>query len=1127
MEASKPWPHDSSEKEATRPRGLVRKPSKLQVSVEVMKCRIGSIRRRPTKKEDEEFRPQKHWMPIYHAVYQNRETALLHFFQNGGSPDDVEGTGMPPICIAAASGHVKIVEMLLEAGADLNATTKTLGETALHIAIRKGHAEIFHLLLARGPDTELRTTKTGETSLHYAASKFGSLSIVVALLKAGAKHDVQDAGNRSAAEAALLSNNLRAAIAIINSAHERGDSLVKEKDMLSKHIEKARFSNVNDLIADVFATLCSPDSTVLMEAINRNDTNLVEMLLRRGDNPDRQTTNGSRPIFTALQNGAVEVIRALIKHNVDVKDRNAGGQSVLQVALESPLIKNKKALFEVFDSLLHKGADATATYPDGSTLLHHAVAPAICHPEIAGKLLERGAKSGVQDIDGNTALHIATHDTSCIRMLLKHGADPYCVNGERLTPLLYATTKITKSAEPDLEPLIKLSNVRNTNAQNRTALHMAASKGLEKTTHGLLRAGSQTAAVDSAKSTPLLLAVVNRQWSIVPHLAILPGANAWGDDGMTALHQIAKCTPRTSEKWSDIVFAVRPFCMSGTSRSMRNRSGATPLIQAVKTLPEEGLPVVEAMLSQNGEKATSRNCIDHEDHKGHVALHYAVTLCKPRFVETLLRHGATFNFEDWTPDKKQFDLSNKSEKMISKHLAQAEWMRRVSLLRRQSNPNPSAPSMFSEILSAQDLTSLLSMGLDPKNLPKSSLGSSLLWIILRQVLLQPPPLQLEQYLHDTMSIALEAGADPNSMTSAVFKRSSTVTKGDLPLPRHPLTFLLEEVPTVDAKLVALLLGNGAKCDIASPYYGGRYPIHAAVKAQSVEMVTTLLAHGADINCQASDGRTPLFIAVQNTSHEIVEALLSSGAKTSIKDKELNTPLHAAASGGNKDIVARLLRARASACRKNAKGLTPRESIPDTVAEGDRESIVMILKGAEEKETKIRQRASESGRTTVQITRSSLPASCGPKVVEDRQSSSMKTKSRPYATLMPQTTSVLVVKEQLSASRPSAQPTSPLLMNPPSNFFASTSDHVTAPASPTLLQEKLLSTSPKSAPSSPLLTVPDSSPHRCHRADSGLGHVDSTTTVEMNTNKSKSMTCTRQSGGELAGWLAVSKLLGDL
>jgi ankyrin repeat protein len=1127
MEAPIPWPHESSDKEFMRPRGLVRKASKLQMSVEVVKCRIGSIRRRPTKKEDGEFRPQKHWTPIYHAVYHDREAALLHFFQNGGSPDDMEGTGLPPICIAAAKGHTKIVEMLLEAGADVNATTKTVGETALHIAIRNGHAEIFHLLLARGPDTESRTIKTGETCLHYAVSKSGSLAVVVALLKAGAKTDIQDTGNRSAAEAALLSNNIQAAIAIINSTRGKNNSLVKEKEMLSKHIEKTRFSTNNDLIADVFATLCGPDSTILVESIKRNDTNLVDMLLERGEDPNRETAKGLRPIFIALENGRVQIIHALIKHNVDVKVRRSDDQSVLQVALESPLVQNKKALFEVFDSLLSKGADETATYPDGSTLLHRAVVPTVCHSEIASKLLERGVNSGAQDVNGNTALHFATHDTSCIRVLLKHGADPHCVNGEGLTPLLYAITKASKATELDLESLIRISNVSKTNAQKRTALHIAASKGLEKTTRGLLRAGSQTAAVDSAKSTPILLAVLNRQWSIVPHLAILPGANSWGDDGMTALHQIARSTPQTSETWSDIAFAVRPFCISGTSRSMRNRSGATPLIQAVKTLPEEGLPVVEAMLSQSGERTTSQNCIDHEDHKGCVALYYAVTLCKPRFVETLLRHGATFSFDDWTPNKIQFDLSKKAEKMISKHLAQAEWMRRVSLLRRQSNPNLSAPSVFSEILSAQDLASLLSMGLDPKDLPKSSLGSSLLWIILRQALLQPPPPKLEQYLHDTISIALEAGSDPNSMTSTVSKRSSSVLKGSPPLPHHPLTFLLEEVPSIDAKLVASLLGHGTKCDIASPYYDGRYPIHSAVKAERIDILTTLLAHGADPNCQASDGRTPLFIAAQNSSLDIVEVLLQHGVKVNIKDKDLNTPLHVAATEGSEDMVTKLLRAGASACRKNTKSLTPRKCVPDTIATKEKYSIEIMLKDAEARETKNRHRESKNGRPAVQKTRSSMPIPHGPKAPEGMRLSTIHSNPKLHTGFTQRTMTISVVKEQPRTSPPSVHPTSPLLMNPPRNYFASAPGHANTPAPSTTSRETSLSTSPNSASVSPLLTVPGSAPHPCHRADSGLGQVELTTVFEKSTAESTSVASKRRSGEELVGWLAVSKLLGGL
>jgi ankyrin repeat protein len=51
--------------------------------------------------------------------------------------------------IAAEKGHTKIVQLLLEKGADVNAKNK-YGETALMYAAENGHTETVQLLLEKG-----------------------------------------------------------------------------------------------------------------------------------------------------------------------------------------------------------------------------------------------------------------------------------------------------------------------------------------------------------------------------------------------------------------------------------------------------------------------------------------------------------------------------------------------------------------------------------------------------------------------------------------------------------------------------------------------------------------------------------------------------------------------------------------------------------------------------------------------------------------------------------------------------------------------------------------------------------------------------------------------------------------
>jgi len=53
--------------------------------------------------------------------------------------------------VAANHGHLEIVKLLLDAGADINRKSKS-GETALHLAVVKNHIDVVKCLLVRGAD---------------------------------------------------------------------------------------------------------------------------------------------------------------------------------------------------------------------------------------------------------------------------------------------------------------------------------------------------------------------------------------------------------------------------------------------------------------------------------------------------------------------------------------------------------------------------------------------------------------------------------------------------------------------------------------------------------------------------------------------------------------------------------------------------------------------------------------------------------------------------------------------------------------------------------------------------------------------------------------------------------------
>ena len=92
--------------------------------------------------------------------------------------------GATPLILAAWMGHLEVVRLLVEAGADSSHATLDFGMTALHSAAQNGHVEVACLLIENRGDIDKGTT-CGETPL-YLAAKNGHVDVVGLLLAARA-----------------------------------------------------------------------------------------------------------------------------------------------------------------------------------------------------------------------------------------------------------------------------------------------------------------------------------------------------------------------------------------------------------------------------------------------------------------------------------------------------------------------------------------------------------------------------------------------------------------------------------------------------------------------------------------------------------------------------------------------------------------------------------------------------------------------------------------------------------------------------------------------------------------------------------------------------------------------------
>jgi ankyrin repeat protein len=77
--------------------------------------------------------------------------------------------GVPPLLLTALNGHMKVAELLIANGANLEGTDK-FGNTPLHYAAHHGSKEIVILLITNSADVNAKD-KGGESPLNMAANK--------------------------------------------------------------------------------------------------------------------------------------------------------------------------------------------------------------------------------------------------------------------------------------------------------------------------------------------------------------------------------------------------------------------------------------------------------------------------------------------------------------------------------------------------------------------------------------------------------------------------------------------------------------------------------------------------------------------------------------------------------------------------------------------------------------------------------------------------------------------------------------------------------------------------------------------------------------------------------------------
>ncbi|KAH0365372.1 purine and uridine phosphorylase, partial [Aureobasidium melanogenum] len=387
------------------------------------------------------------------AAYNNHGMILEHFLSvEDADVEEEDEHGKTALSWASAEGHSNIVQILLDAGADVNAQgdhcDPLQAANPLQAAIRGGHDKIVQMLLDRG------ACVNGEGGYYYpnalqAASSEGHDNIVQMLLDRGADVNAQGGEDGSALQAASAKGH---------------DNIVQM--LLNKG-------------ADVNAQGGYYYSNALQAASSRGHDNIVQMLLNEGADVNAQGGYHSDALRAASANGRNDIVRMLLDKGADVNAQDGWYGNALQAASEN-------GHEDVVQMLLHKGADVNAQGGDNGSALQAASSHG--HENVVRILLEEGADVNILN-EELTALQRASTNgyNKIVQMLLNKGADVN-VRGEGDQPLQLASSRGSEKIVQIL--LEKGADVNAQGGWDGNALHAAITRGYSNIVQILLDSGA-------------------------------------------------------------------------------------------------------------------------------------------------------------------------------------------------------------------------------------------------------------------------------------------------------------------------------------------------------------------------------------------------------------------------------------------------------------------------------------------------------------------------------------------------------------------------------------------------------------------------------------------------------------
>ncbi|MBF0271906.1 MAG: ankyrin repeat domain-containing protein [Magnetococcales bacterium] len=250
---------------------------------------------------------------------------VVKALEQGAAINQPSQTGMTPLMWAIQESHFKLIDMLLEKGADVNAFHPRAGCTALILASEWLQPQTVDALLKREANVNYQTNhgwsallKTSRLALKTPEERARQKRVVESLLAHGAKIDARDNKERTSLMLAAKVGNT---------------------ELVAQLLEHKADINAQD----------KTGNSALMLAAQEGQLESVKLLLKHNASLEKNHICGCTALLQAAEHGHTEVVKTLLDHHADIHVKNEDGMTALMFA-------SMKGHLETVALLLERGS---------------------------------------------------------------------------------------------------------------------------------------------------------------------------------------------------------------------------------------------------------------------------------------------------------------------------------------------------------------------------------------------------------------------------------------------------------------------------------------------------------------------------------------------------------------------------------------------------------------------------------------------------------------------------------------------------------------------------------------------------------------------------------------------------